>query len=131
MDVSPGLTAVLGVTLLIPFTYSMGSAEGLSMLIGIYVGGISGGLITATLINIPGTPSSITTCWDGYPMTKKGKPETAISLGVYASTIGGLFSALALIIIAPQLSKITLMFRKLGIYFHYHFSNSYSNLYGK
>lgn len=106
----PGLTAVLGVTLLIPFTYSMGSAEGLSMLIGIYVGGISGGLITATLINIPGTPSSITTCWDGYPMTKKGKPETAISLGVYASTIGGLFSALALIIIAPQLSKITLMF---------------------
>lgn len=106
----PGLTAVLGVTLLIPFTYSMGPAAGLSILIGVYVGGISGGLITATLINIPGTPSSITTCWDGYPMTKKGKPETALSLGVYASVIGGLFSAFALIIIAPQLSKVTLMF---------------------
>lgn len=106
----PGLTAVLGVTLLIPFTYTMGSAEGLSMLIGIYVGGISGGLITASLINIPGTPSSITTCWDGYPMTKKGKPESAISLGVYASVIGGVFSAIALIVIAPLLSKITLMF---------------------
>ena len=55
----PGLTATLGVTLMIPFTYSMSSIQGLTLLIAIYVGGISGGLITATLINIPGTPSSI------------------------------------------------------------------------
>lgn len=106
----PGLTAVLGVTLMIPFTYAMAPAEGLSTLIGIYVGGISGGLITATLLKIPGTASSIVTCWDGYPMTKQGKPESAISLGVFASLIGGTFSAVVLIFVAPQMSRITLSF---------------------
>ena len=49
----PGLTATLGVTLMIPFTYGLSPAQGLTLLIAIYVGGISGGLINATLINIP------------------------------------------------------------------------------
>lgn len=106
----PGLTATLGVVLLIPVTYSMSAVQGLSMLIGIYVGGISGGLITATLLNIPGTPSSIFTCWDAYPMAQKGSPDKALSLGVFASLIGGLFSAVALMAIAPQLARIGLMF---------------------
>lgn len=86
----PGLTATLGVTLFIPFTYTMQPVQGLVMLIAVYVGGISGGLITATLINIPGTPSSIYTCFDGYPMTKKGKPAQALAIGVFCSLIGGL-----------------------------------------
>lgn len=85
----PGLTATLGVTLFIPFTYTMQPVQGLVMLIAVYVGGISGGLITATLINIPGTPSSIYTCFDGYPMTKKGKPAQALAIGVFCSLIGG------------------------------------------
>lgn len=106
----PGLTATLGVILLIPVTYSMDPILGISMLISIYVGGISGGLITATLLNIPGTPSSIFTCWDAYPMAKGGKPGLALSIGVFASLIGGIFSALALILIAPQLAKFGLMF---------------------
>ena len=106
----PGLTAVLGVTLMIPFTYTMTPVQGLTLLVAIYVGGISGGLITATLINIPGTPSSIFTCYDGYPMAKSGKPGTALSIGVFASLIGGTFSALALFFLAPQLSKVSLIF---------------------
>lgn len=106
----PGLTATLGVTLMIPFTYSMSSVQGLTLLIAIYVGGISGGLITATLINIPGTPSSIFTCYDGYPMAKSGKPGEALSIGVFASLIGGTVSALALFFIAPPLSKVSLIF---------------------
>lgn len=104
----PGLTATLGVMLMIPFTFTMGASQGLSILVGIYVGGISGGLITATLINIPGTPSSIVTCWDGYPMTKKGKPNEALSIGVFASLVGGTISAIALFTIAPQLAKVAL-----------------------
>ena len=75
----PGLTATLGVCLMIPFTYKLAPVAGITLLVSIYVGGISGGLITATLINIPGTPSSIFTCWDGYPMTKKGKPDIALA----------------------------------------------------
>ncbi|NLL62212.1 MAG: Tat pathway signal protein [Candidatus Atribacteria bacterium] len=106
----PGLTATLGIVLLIPFTYVMSAELGLALLIGIYVGGISGGLITAILINIPGTPSSMVTCWDGYPMAKKGLAGSALSLGVFASLVGGTFSALALIFIAPPLSKIALKF---------------------
>ena len=106
----PGLTAVLGVTLMIPFTYTMTPVQGLTLLVAIYVGGISGGLITATLINIPGTPSSIFTCYDGYPMAKSGKPGTALSIGVFASLIGGTVSALALFFLAPQLSKVSLIF---------------------
>jgi putative tricarboxylic transport membrane protein len=105
----PGLTATLGVMLMIPFTFTMSAAQGLSVLVGIYVGGISGGLITATLINIPGTPSSIVTCWDGYPMARNGKPAEALAIGVFASLIGGTFSAIALFTIAPQLSKVALM----------------------
>ncbi len=106
----PGLTATLGVTLMIPFTYSMTPVQGLTLLIAIYVGGISGGLITATLINIPGTPSSIFTCYDGYPMAHNGKPGQALSIGVFASLIGGTVSAMALFFIAPPLSKISLIF---------------------
>lgn len=106
----PGLTATLGVTLFIPFTYTMQPVQGLVMLIAVYVGGISGGLITATLINIPGTPSSIYTCFDGYPMTKKGKPAQALAIGVSCSLIGGTFSAFALMAIAPQLAKVSLSF---------------------
>lgn len=106
----PGLTATLGVTLMIPFTYGLSPAQGLTLLIAIYVGGISGGLITATLINIPGTPSSIFTCYDGYPMAKGGKPGEALSIGVFASLIGGTVSAFALFFIAPPLSKVSLIF---------------------
>ena len=106
----PGLTATLGVVLLIPITYAMSSVQGMALLLGVYVGGISGGLITATLLNIPGTPSSIFTCWDAYPMAKKGQPERALNIGVSASLIGGLVSAVALICIAPQLAKIALSF---------------------
>jgi putative tricarboxylic transport membrane protein len=106
----PGLTATLGIVLLIPFTYVMAAELGLSLLIGIYIGGISGGLITAILLNIPGTPSSMVTCWDGYPMAKKGFPGKALSLGVFSSVVGGIFAAFALIFIAPPLSRIALSF---------------------
>jgi putative tricarboxylic transport membrane protein len=106
----PGLTAVLAVTLLIPFTFSMAPTVGLAFLVSIYVGGISGGLITATLINIPGTPSSLITTWDGYPMANKGKPAEALAIGVFSSLVGGTFSALVLFGIAPQLAKVALYF---------------------
>lgn len=106
----PGLTATLGVSLLIPFTFSMTAVQGLALLIGVYVGGISGGLITATLINIPGTPSSIFTCYDGYPMAKSGKPAEALSIGVFASLFGGIVSALALFLLSPPLAMVSLIF---------------------
>lgn len=106
----PGLTATLGITLMLPFTYVMGPALGVSTLVAIYVGGISGGLVSAILLNIPGTPSSIVTCFDGAPMAKQGRPSEALTLGVFASMVGGIFSGLALITISPVLAKVALIF---------------------
>jgi putative tricarboxylic transport membrane protein len=106
----PGLTAALGVTLMLPFTFAMPSQQGLAILIGIYVGGISGGLVSAMLLNIPGSPASIVTTFDGAPMARNGRPGDALSLGVFGSLIGGLLSAVALIVISPQLAKVALAF---------------------
>lgn len=106
----PGLTAALGVSLALPFTFAMSSDQGLTALIAIYVGGIAGGLVSATLINIPGSPASIVTCFDGAPMAKKGRPADALTLGSFASLIGGLISAVILITIAPQIAKVALSF---------------------
>ena len=106
----PGLTAALGVSLVLPFTFAMTAHQGVTTLLGVYVGGISGGLVAAILLNIPGSPASLVTCFDGSPMARNGKPNDALTLGVFASLIGGLFSAFMLILIAPQLAKVALKF---------------------
>lgn len=106
----PGLTAALGVSLALPFTFAMTANQGLTTLIAIYVGGIAGGLVSATLINIPGSPASIVTCFDGAPMAKRGRPADALTLGSFASLVGGLISAVFLIAIAPQIAKVALAF---------------------
>lgn len=106
----PGLTAALGVTLMLPFTYAMPAGQGLATLIGIYVGGISGGLVSAVLLNIPGTPASIVTTFDGAPMARAGRPAEALTLGVFSSLVGGSLAGLALILIAPWLAEVALIF---------------------
>ena len=66
----PGLSGGLGVALLLPVTFGMDPSVGLAMLVSIWVGGVSGGMIGSILLGIPGSPSSIATCFDGYPMTQ-------------------------------------------------------------
>ena len=70
---SPGMTSSMGIALALPLTYSMGIVPGMALLLGIYIGSISGGLITAILINIPGTPASVATTFDGHPMALRGE----------------------------------------------------------
>ena len=106
----PGLTAALGVALILPFTYAMEPVQGIVTLIGIYVGGISGGLYAAILLNIPGTSASIVTTFDGSPMARNGEAPRALSMGIFASFTGGIISMFFLITIAPQLAKIALVF---------------------
>ena len=104
----PGLTGA--VTLLLPFTYAMSDVNGITLLVAVYVGSISGGLISAILLNIPGTPASIATTFDGSPMAKAGKAGDALLIGIFSSAFGGIFSGLCLIMIAPKLAKIALIF---------------------
>ena len=106
----PGLTATMGVALLLPMTFGMSPLPAISMLLGVYCGGMYGGSITAILINTPGTPAAAATSLDGYPLAKQGLAGKALKMAIYSSTVGGLFSALMLILIAPQLAKMALKF---------------------
>ena len=106
----PGLTSDLGIILCIPLTYGMDPTTAILMLLAIYCGGTYGGSITAILINTPGTSANAATLFDGYPMTERGHAFKALKMALYASTIGGLISAFVLLIAAPQIAKITLLF---------------------
>lgn len=106
----PGLTATLGVALILPLTFSLTPLQAMLVMGGIYIGGISGGLVSATLINMPGTPSSICTTFDAYPMAKRGRSAEALSIGVFCSFVGGIFSWLVLMTLSPQLAKLAMTF---------------------
>ena len=106
----PGMTATMAVAVFLPITYAFGIYESLALLIGLYVGGISGGLVPAILLNIPGTPSSITTTFDGYPMTQRGEGARALKIAIIASVIGGLFSIVILGLFAPILADVAIKF---------------------
>jgi putative tricarboxylic transport membrane protein len=106
----PGMTATMAVAVCLPLTYSLGLENGLALLLGLYVGGISGGLVPAILLGIPGTPSSITTTFDGYPMAQRGEGEKALRIGICASLAGGLISLLILWLFAPTLADFAIRF---------------------
>ncbi len=106
----PGLTATMGVALLIPLTFGMAPVMGINMLIGIYIGGIYGGCISAILLRTPGTPASAATVLDGYPMAQKGEAAKALAMATVASTIGMIFASIVLSTLAPQLASIALEF---------------------
>jgi len=106
----PGLTATMLIALTLPLTFYMESVNAITLLVGMYVGGISGGLITATLLRMPGTPASIMTTFDGFPMARGGQPGRALGLGIMASFVGGLISWCFLAGLSPPLAKLALQF---------------------
>ena len=106
----PGLTATIAVAMFLPITFNMTPTAGISTLVALYIGGISGGLISAILLNIPGTPASIATCFDGRPLAVHGQAGKAIGVGVVFSFIGTMLSLAAMIFIAPWLAELTLKF---------------------
>lgn len=113
----PGLSASMGVALLLPLTYSMKPVPAMVMLTAIYTCAIYGGSISAILIHTPGTPSSAATVLDGYPMTEQGKGLQAVGYATYASVIGGVLSAVALFTISPALSLLSLKFSSAEYFF--------------
>ena len=106
----PGMTATMAVAVFLPMTYAYDLVPALYLLLGLYVGGISGGLVPAILINIPGTPSSITTTFEGYPMAKRGEGERALKIGILSSFLGGIISLVCLALFTPMLSSAALKF---------------------
>ncbi|MBQ7197124.1 MAG: tripartite tricarboxylate transporter permease, partial [Synergistaceae bacterium] len=106
----PGMTATMAVAVFLPMTYAFQLVPALYLLLGLYVGGISGGLIPAILINVPGTPSSVCTGFDGYPMARRGESERALKIGITASFLGGMISLIVLALLTPPLAKMAIKF---------------------
>ncbi|MBA7528250.1 hypothetical protein ES705_20433 [subsurface metagenome] len=106
----PGFGATLGMALLIPFTFGMHPNVALPMLAAVYAGAIYGGGITAIMVGVPGTSAAAATVADGFAMTRKGESQKALTTSVIASAIGGVFGGIVLLLFAPMLAKITVMF---------------------
>ncbi len=107
----PGLSGGLAITLMLPVTFAMSANDSITLLAGIYVGGVSGGFISATLIGIPGAPSSVATVFDAYPMSQKGETAKALGTGIIGSFIGTFFSALIAMFVTTYVARLAL---KLG-----------------
>lgn len=106
----PGMSASMGIALLLPMTYTMSPIPALVMLMSIYTCAIYGGSISAILLHTPGTPSSAATAADGFAMTNQGEGLRALGYSTVSSGIGGFISAIALLTIAPLLSELSLKF---------------------
>lgn len=106
----PGLTATMGVAILLPFTFGMDPLSGLLMISGVFFGGIYGGSVTAILLKIPGTPAAAATAIDGYELTRKGQAGVALGAATCSSFLGGTLSVIVLIFMAPILASFALEF---------------------
>lgn len=105
----PGLSGGLGITLILPITFALSAELSFCMLLGMYVGGISGSFIAAVLVGIPGSAASIATCYDGYPMTLQGKASKALSIGIVGSFLGTFISIIVATIASGLISDLALM----------------------
>lgn len=107
----PGLSATLGISLLLPITFGLSPETSFVLLLAMWIGGVSGTFISATLVGIPGSSSAIATCFDAYPMTQKGQASKALAIGMTASFIGTICSVLIATFMSPFIADLAL---KLG-----------------
>ncbi len=106
----PGFGAAIGIALLIPFTYGIDPIIALPILAAVYTGAYYGGGITSIMIGVPGNSPAAATIMDGFPMTQKGQSQKALTTSLLASVFGGIFGGFALLLLAPQLVQVTLLF---------------------
>ena len=110
VGIIPGIGPMVGMVILLPFTFSLSPDIALSLLLGVYCGGYFGGGIPAVLMRTPGTPSSLVTSFDGYPLTQKGESQLALSAAIVGSFSGGIISVFILMLMAPALSRVAANF---------------------
>lgn len=106
----PGFSATMAIAVMVPFTFTMNPVSGLVTIGALYCAAIYGGCFSAILLNTPGTPSSIGTCFDGYPMARQGRGEEAIYTATFASGFGGFIGTFFLILFALPLARVALRF---------------------
>lgn len=112
----PGLTFSMALALVLPVTFAFATPAAIGMLLGTYIGGMTGGSVSAILLGIPGTPSAAATVLDGYPMTRLGKAGLALGTAVVASAFGGLFSLFVMIVSVDLVAKLAIKFGPVEIF---------------
>ena len=112
----PGLSATMAIVLFLPITFNMGTTQAFALLVALYIGGVSGGLISAILINIPGSAMSIATCYDGHPMANSGHAQRALGIGVFFSFLGTVISLAIMMVAAPALASIAVKMSSFEIF---------------
>ncbi|RAH99914.1 tricarboxylate transporter [Acuticoccus sediminis] len=110
----PGLTAVLAIALLLPFTYSLDPVSALVMCASIFMAGMYAGSITATTVNIPGAPSSVMTAIEGYRLMQRGEGANALGHAAFASMLGGAVGAVLLLVSMPITAELALLIKTPG-----------------
>ena len=106
----PGISTSMGVVLLLSFTYSLSPMTAFFLLVGAYLGGITGGSITSILFGIPGEPSSVPTVIEGHAIAKQGRPAYALWVYLLCSIYGGIFSVVVMIVATPLIASFALKF---------------------
>lgn len=110
VGVLPGLTFVMGVLLILPFTYSMEPAAGVVLMLATYVSGTYGGSLTAIMLHVPGEPNNVPLLWDGWQMNRLGRAAEALGWTAVAAFVGGIFSWLVLTFAAKPFAEVALSF---------------------
>lgn len=105
----PGLTGSMLIALTLPITFHMTPLHATSLLVAMYVGSITGALITASLLRMPGSPAAVMTTLDGYPLAKSGQPGRALGIGIAASFWGSLVAWVALATLTKPLSELAVI----------------------
>lgn len=106
----PGFSATMTVILLTPVTIPFQPGPALIFLVSAYGGAVYGGSIPAILINTPGAPGSVVTCWDGYELTREGRSIYTLAVSAIVSSIAGLCAAVFLLLIGPPIADFALQF---------------------
>jgi putative tricarboxylic transport membrane protein len=110
VGVLPGLTLVMGVILVLPFTYTMDVTASIILLTAMYVSGTYGGAFTSILFRIPGEPIHVPLLWDGYAMARRGEPAKALGWTLLAALVGGLISAVIMVLLTKPVADVALQF---------------------
>ncbi|MFD0979947.1 tripartite tricarboxylate transporter permease [Tropicimonas aquimaris] len=110
IGVLPGIGAITAISLLLPVTFYLDATTSMIMLAGIYYGSQYGGSIASILLNLPGTPSSVVTCLEGYPLSKSNRGGLALFVAAFSSFVGGMFGVAILVLAAIPMTIIALRF---------------------
>jgi putative tricarboxylic transport membrane protein len=113
----PGLGGIVVLVLLLPFLYNVSPVVGLALILAAHSAIYYAGSTTAILINTPGAPESAATCFDGYAMTRRGRAAEALGVSAAATTFGGWFGAIVLLVAIPVMVPLVTLFHPPSYFF--------------